>query len=196
MTSMRRSINPRQCAGRALQSIRPIRFAERRRGARRNSCKRRRNSRAASHKSAWSSAAKAHALRRYSSPASGWFRARAIFGAGTVLPPPHTRPPAQRGGSPNAAGSQAIEGELATARGEVEVHSAASSGRSRARRSCSGRGRSTRAMARGPACDRCGARRTCRRRARDQPQRRAHFRTPGGTATHRRRPRRGDGGAP
>ena len=98
--------------------------------ARRNTCRRRRNWRAASRRSASSSAPTAHGSPRCSSPASGWSRAKAICGAGTASPPTPTRRPARRAASPQRSRLADIDAELATARADVEDKRKA--GRSRA----------------------------------------------------------------
>ncbi len=61
---------------------------------------------AASLRSVWSNGSMERGWPKSSIPASGWYRAKAICGAGTDLPLPPMPRPEQRGGSPNAAGSR------------------------------------------------------------------------------------------
>ena len=85
-------------------SIRPIQSFPTASPRSHNMSRRRRNWPAAWRRSVSSTAPPERSLRNCSSPASGWYRAKATIGAGTALPPRHMRRPAQRAGSPNAAG--------------------------------------------------------------------------------------------
>ena len=55
-----------------------------------------------------------------SSPASAWFRATAISGAGTALPPTPMRRPARRAASPQRSRLSDIDGEIVIARTTLE----------------------------------------------------------------------------
>ena len=140
----------------------------------------RRNSRAGSRRSAWSTRGDGAAARRdCSSPASGWFRAKATCGAGTALRSPRMRRPARRAGSPSAAACTTIETELRAARAEVEAQPHAPSRRREAdARRRRGRQRSRRAQRWREAQRAADAAREAPRRgrARDRPQRGAHLR--------------------
>jgi chromosome segregation protein len=105
MISTLRSITPRRrCAGRARRLIQPIRNCRTVRPPSPTMCRPRRNLRAVSIRSAWSSAPTQPAWRLRSSPASGWSRAKAISGGGTGLPLPPMRRPGRPAGSPSVAG--------------------------------------------------------------------------------------------
>ena len=103
--STRRSIRRRRCAGPKSNLRRPTRFCPRassafalREGARAigaQACANRRGRARAGSKR----------LAHHSKPASGWCRAKATCGAGTVLSRRRTRPPAPRGGWRSAADS-------------------------------------------------------------------------------------------
>ena len=119
--------------------------------------------------------ARRRAASRSSSPASGWCRPKATCGAGTALSPPPTRRPARRGASPSAPASSTSRTSwsrpASTRRSSVrrwrtpsaELQMAASSRRRRAAKPGAPRQRERERRARAP----------CRRRARDQPPRRA-----------------------
>ena len=116
----RRSTSNTPCAGWAPQSTHPIRRCRKARSRSPSSSRRRRNCPVALPRSAWSSVPTARASPACSSPVNASFRATAIFGAGTALPPMPTPRPAPHAAWRSGAASPTSTANSSTRASTVE----------------------------------------------------------------------------
>src|SRR5229473_1539671 len=119
--SIIRSSLRHRSAGRVRGSIRPIRRSRRAPSRCRATWSRRPSCRAGSPRSASSTALRVRGSPASSNPASGWSRAKAIYGAGTGLRRRRTPRPRRRGGWRSATGSALAEAKIRLAASRDEA---------------------------------------------------------------------------